>query len=53
MITFKYETEDSSLELVTKEIVLTEILEEFERFLRGAGFFIDGSLEIVSQDEEE
>jgi hypothetical protein len=36
----------------TDAVTLHDILEEFEMFLRGCGFFIDGKLDIVPDDTE-
>ena len=34
----------------TKNVELTEILTDFEQFLRGAGFHFDGNLDIVEDE---
>ncbi len=36
---------------VNGELSLPQVLERFEEFLRGAGFFFDGHLDIVNDDE--
>jgi hypothetical protein len=36
----------------TTAVTLDDILEEFEMFLRGCGFVIDGTLDIVPNDTE-
>jgi hypothetical protein len=37
----------------TNNLVLQDILEDFELFLRGAGFVFDGIVDIVSPEEHE
>lgn len=36
---------------VNGELSLPQVLERFEEFLRGAGFYFDGHLDIVNDDE--
>ena len=43
------ETLSSRVTFETNEETLPEILADFERFLRGAGFVFDGQLDIVEQ----
>jgi hypothetical protein len=45
------EENDSKLTLEFNAVDLSRIVQEFEQFLRGSGFIIDGHLDIV-QDEE-
>jgi hypothetical protein len=48
-------TEDERGNLISKNIVVTsavslpEILQEFEHFLRGSGFYFEGNLELVEE----
>lgn len=37
---------------VTRAMVLSEVIEEFESFLRGCGFVFDGHIEIVDDENE-
>lgn len=43
------ESLDSKITLETNSETLTDILAEFEQFLRGAGFHFDGQIDIVEQ----
>lgn len=54
MYKFKHEHELSGLKISveTQGNDLTSILETFESFLRAAGFQFDGTLEIISEEEE-
>lgn len=40
----------NSLEMRLGDVTITELLEYFESFLKGCGFYIDGSLEIVERE---
>jgi hypothetical protein len=37
----------------TTAVTLDDILEEFEMFLRGCGFIIDGTLDVIPNDTED
>lgn len=39
----------STVIVKSNEVVLTDLLEDFEDFLRGCGFVFDGHLEIVEE----
>lgn len=43
---------DSKNILETNKESLYDVIEEFERFLKGAGFVFDGQLDIVSEEAE-
>ena len=38
---------------VDSELNLTDMLESFERFLRAAGYYFDGRLDIVDEEKQE
>jgi len=40
----------SSIEVETDRDSLPDVIEEFERFLRGVGFVFDGKLEIMESE---
>jgi len=47
---------DSRLNVTTKEFegeTLTDVLEEFESFLRGCGYFFNGQLDVVENEYDE
>jgi hypothetical protein len=57
--TFVYQNEDVFTEEVTSKVTmetnaesLSELLEEFECFLRGAGYYFEGKLDLVDQDDD-
>lgn len=51
-ISFSYEYGDEkSLSYTTSSEDLFEILEDFEYFLKGAGFHFDGNIDIVGKNE--
>lgn len=57
--TFTYEHKDifservvTKLNMETDAESLNEVLEEFENFLRGAGYFIDGNIVVVPEDSK-
>lgn len=37
---------------ITEAMILTEVIDEFEAFLRGCGFVFDGHLEVVDDKDE-
>lgn len=41
----------SKITLEVQEVALMNVIEAFERFLKGAGFMFDGYLDIVNEDE--
>lgn len=43
--------DNSTIEMTTEEIGLSEMLEDFEDFLLGCGFRFDGRLDIVYDEE--
>lgn len=43
----------STVIVKSNEVVLTDLLEDFEDFLRGCGFVFDGHLEIVEESAME
>lgn len=47
--TSEYKNKET-IEVTTDAIVLTDILESFEKFLRGSGFVFDGHIDIVEED---
>lgn len=50
-MTFKAEiSENSKIEINTEEVTLPEILQIFEQFLRGSGFYFNGTLDIVEYE---
>jgi len=49
--TFIHESGETKLEMSFEAESYADVLEEFTHFLRGCGFFIDGDLEIVGEDE--
>lgn len=48
--TFTCEREGSSEVFVTTSVTLTDLLDDFARFLRGCGFVINGDLDIINED---
>ena len=56
--TFKQENSDDEFQmnssLVSRfegDLNITQILEKFEEFLRGAGFFFDGTIQLVEENQ--
>ena len=49
--TFTHESTLTTITLTTEHVGLVHILEDFEQFLRGAGYYFNGHLEIVEEDD--
>lgn len=53
-MSFKHtDSNGDTTEVTCSSPVLPEVLEAFERFLKGAGYSFDGSLDIYKEDEHE
>lgn len=56
--TFRYEVtseeySDFSIELSCSSVILSDVIESFEQYLRGCGFVFDGRLDLVPDNDEE
>ncbi len=47
------EFDDVKLQMTTEAETLSDLIETFQYFLKGAGFHFDGNLEIVTEDDTE
>jgi hypothetical protein len=45
--------EDFTLTMETDAVVLPELIQVFEQFLRGVGFWFKGNLEVVEEEEQD
>jgi hypothetical protein len=46
--------EESRIEMTNNDLIyLPDVIKEFEHFLRGCGFYFDGSLEIVGDKDRD
>ena len=51
-MTFTNESEDGTkITLETNAVVLDDVLQEFEQFLKGCGFFFSGNIEVVDDED--
>lgn len=47
-----YDSHESTITMETNSEQLFDILRDFENFLRGCGYVIDGTIELVRNDNE-
>jgi len=55
MITFREERENGDViehKIASDEVTLSEVLEQFEYFLKGCSYVFDGQVDIVNEEED-
>lgn len=49
----EYRCAEKEVRHSSDEETLSEVLADFEQFLRGCGYYFEGHLEIISEDDDE